>query len=44
VYAGIVVMGVMAGPLFMKYSAKKIIQISMLTMMVSLAVFTIEFS
>lgn len=42
VYAGIVVMGIMAGPLFLRYSAKKLIHISLFTMMISLGVFTLK--
>jgi MFS transporter, Spinster family, sphingosine-1-phosphate transporter len=40
VYAGIVVMGILAGPLFLRVSAKKLIIVSLLMMMLSLLVFT----
>lgn len=42
VYAGIVVMGIMAGPLFLRYSAKKLIHISLFTMMITLGIFTLK--
>ena len=43
VYAGIVALGVFAGPLFMRYNAKLIIQVSMVAMMASLCLFTVKY-
>jgi fucose permease len=43
VYAGIVTLGVLAGPIFMRYNAKLIILLSIVAMMGSLFLFTIQY-
>ena len=43
VYAGIVVLGIFGGPLFIRFNPKIIIQTSLLAMMASLCLFTIKY-
>ena len=43
VYAGIVALGILSGPLFIRFNPKIIIQISLFSMMASLCLFTYKY-